>query len=183
MPLGILFYIFLEIVLYSVFISHFGFLDAVLFSIVSGALGLSIMVLQGRATLQSLQSSFSGRQLPGRQVLHRALVMLGGFLIFLPGLVSDIAGVLLILPGLRHLAVGGLSTWLKVKLAQGAFRAFGTQGFVWTSGAGFARPRRPASSQPSSFQNQEREVIEVEPLSIEVVPSPRQIRGDNRGEN
>lgn len=155
----------------TMFIDKYSFMDLLIFMAGTGALGLGIMILQGRATLAALQGNLIQGQMPTRQVLNRSLVMLGGFLLFLPGIMTDALGFVLIMPGLRHLLVFGVENWLKLKIAQGAFKAFqggqgfsfgaggpmgGGRGFVWTN----MKDVRPQTSSA------EREVIEINPTQV-----------------
>lgn len=135
MGLLIVLYPFLEIYAFYKFIEAYSFVDALLLVILSGFLGSMIIRLQGQATLGLLQTELAQGRIPKGQILHRALVMLGGFLLFLPGIISDILGVLCILPGSRHL----IAWYLKTLIQRGAFRGrFFTSGFGKGFGGSFS---------------------------------------------
>ena len=95
------------------------------------------MSLFGKALLMEAQKSFSGGMLPDSRLLHRILMFVGGFLIFLPGVLSDFVGVLLILPGFRHLAVIFVRFYLAKSIARGSFRFvnMGSRGFSFRGGS------------------------------------------------
>lgn len=118
------------------------------------------MSLFGKALLMEAQRNFSEGQVPDSKILHRVLMFLGGFLIFLPGVISDLLGVLLILPGFRHLLVIYFRIYLAKSINRGSFRFFkmGAGGFAFRGGFG--------GSQGASDSQLERDakVIDVEVL-------------------
>ena len=128
-------YPFLELYIVVKFIDHYSFSDFFFLTLSSGILGLIIMSLQGRATLAALQKSLAGGQFPKSEILHRALIMLGGLLIFFPGIVNDVFGIFLILPGFRHL----IAIFLKLKLSSAALRGsakiFNSGFYAYSSGS------------------------------------------------
>jgi UPF0716 protein FxsA len=72
------------------------------------ALGLPVgwwmMRSQGRGVMRRLSTAITERRPPAREVLDGALVLLGGFLVIVPGFISDVFGLLLILPPTRAVA-------------------------------------------------------------------------------
>ena len=89
-------YPFLEIFAIVRFTEHYSFMDYLIWTFLSGMLGLALMSFVG------LRSIFAA---PDGRIGHRLLIFVGAFLLLLPGILSDITGVLLILPGIRHLLV------------------------------------------------------------------------------
>jgi UPF0716 protein FxsA len=150
---------FVELYVFYKFIQVYSFVDALFLIFLSGLLGVLIMKMQGRATLQLFQRDIVQGQLPANQILHRALVVVGGLLLFVPGIVSDFLGLLCILPGSRHLLV----LYLKAMFAKGLLR-----GKVFVNGfgrpppgfGGFQRPMRQSSSERDA------EVVDIEPIEI-----------------
>jgi UPF0716 protein FxsA len=149
MGLFILLYPLAEILMWSSFIQNFGWGDAFLWCLLSGFVGLIIMRMQGGAALLELQTSAQQGKMPGKSAAHRLLMSLGGLLLIMPGLLSDLIGVFLILPGTRHLLVwfiykktGGV---LK-NAANGGFARGGPFGaFVFTSGGTWGQAARSNS--------------------------------------
>ena len=153
---------FAEIYLFYKFIQAYSFLDAIVSVILSGILGVFIMKLQGKATLQSFQQDIVMGKLPTTQILHRSLVVVGGLLLLVPGFLSDIFGILCILPGSRHLLVW----YLKSMFAKGLLK-----GRVFVSG--FGRPSGSGGgatgfTYTKSQHREERDaqVVDIEPLEI-----------------
>jgi UPF0716 protein FxsA len=152
MQFFLLIYPFAELYAWYKFIDSFSFLDAVALILTGGVLGILILMLQGRSVLIQTQASLASGQVPANALIHRGLVMLGGLLILVPGLLSKFAGILLVMPGFRHLAVIYLKWALSGKIANGSFRVFMSTGF------------------PGGFNTNtptEREVVDVTPSEIE----------------
>ena len=169
----IILYPFAEIYAYYKFIEAYSFLDAILFAFISGGLGSLIMTLQGKETLALLQISMIKGELPAKKILHRALVFMGGLLIFLPGIVSDITGLMLILPGTRHLILWMLQRTFVARLARGGMGVFmgsvgGANGFGFTSAFKHSfESTNPNGENPFESKSQVRDVIEVTPIQIQ----------------
>lgn len=100
-----LIYPFLEISAYYFVIQKFGFWDAFSWIFVSGFFGFLVMLIYGKKTLSVAQQAMGQSQLMTNQLIHQLCFVFGGFLIFLPGIVSDLTGVILLLPGTRHLFI------------------------------------------------------------------------------
>jgi UPF0716 protein FxsA len=155
MALLFILYPFCEVYAWYLFIERYSFFDACLLVFSAGGVGLLVMQTQGRAALQNLQLALAQGKLPATNIFHRALIMLGGLLIFIPGLLSKFAGTMLVLPGFRHLAVLYLKWYLAGKIAKGSFRVFMAGGF-------------PGFPDGSKVQDQqERDVVEVKPTQVE----------------
>jgi len=179
MGLIIFLYPIAEIMAFYYLIQATSFWDAILFVMTSGLLGAAIMWTQGRGVLIQMQVQMAQGKAPSNLILHRGLVMLGGLLIFLPGLISDAIGVLLVLPGTRHLIVW----YFKLALAKGILKkGFGGRVHVFTGnfGRGFGGKFDSAGSSdfqanPGSQQNIEREaeVVDVTPIEITHENKPR----------
>lgn len=67
-------------------------------------LGSWLVRREGWRTWRALTDALMRGQLPGREVLDAALVLAGGVLMLAPGFVSDVVGLVVILPVTRPLA-------------------------------------------------------------------------------
>jgi UPF0716 protein FxsA len=121
----------------------YGFVNVLLMMLTTGALGLGVMVLQGKSVVRDAQKSFARGQVPGNIILHRGLIFMGGFLLFLPGVMTDILGICLILPGIRHLLAVYVRVMLARGMARGSIRFFSAGGAAGFS-SGSLRPERDA---------------------------------------
>ena len=80
-----------------------GVLATVVLLLLSWPLGSWVLRSQGRAAWRRLGAAVSAGRSPGREVLDGALVLLGGVLLIVPGFISDVLGVLALLPPTRAL--------------------------------------------------------------------------------
>ncbi len=75
-------------------------------------LGASVMRRAGASWWRSLRLDQSTGQLPdGRAAASSALLFLAGLLLFLPGFISDVVGLLLLLPPVRGLLLTATTAW------------------------------------------------------------------------
>lgn len=70
--------------------------------ILASLAGITVMRRQGRNALAELQRAGRDLKDPTRPVAHGALILLGGFLLFIPGFFTDVLGILLLVPPLRR---------------------------------------------------------------------------------
>jgi UPF0716 protein FxsA len=64
-------------------------------------LGSILMRAQGRAAWRRFNEALQAGRVPAREVLDGALVMFGGLLLLTPGFITDILGLLLLIPPTR----------------------------------------------------------------------------------
>jgi len=77
--------------------------------VVTAIIGASLVRRQGFAVWSRFQSELSAGGLPGQQIAHGAMVLIGGALLLTPGYLTDAVGFLLMVPGVREVVrrVGG----------------------------------------------------------------------------
>jgi UPF0716 protein FxsA len=66
-------------------------------------IGWWTMRSQGRGVMRRLAAALAERRTPAREVVDGALVLTGGFLVMVPGFISDAIGLLLLFPPSRVL--------------------------------------------------------------------------------
>lgn len=142
MPVLIIFYPLLEF--YCLYQSSlaFGFLNVVLYIFASGFIGLFLMFVLGQSAIRSVQGDLIKGQLPGNKILHRGIMFLGALFIFFPGIITDLIGVILLLPGLRHLIV----FYFKFMMAKGLFK--GNFKFFYMGNSGIVNEREVRPFEP-----------------------------------
>lgn len=69
----------------------------------TGVAGAYLAKSEGRIILTRLKLEVSEGRMPGNQLLNGACVLIGGALLLTPGLVTDILGFSLVLPGTREI--------------------------------------------------------------------------------
>ena len=102
-------------------------------------------------TLRSLQQAVESGRMPADEATDAILVVVGGFLLILPGFLSDVVGLLLVLPFTRPLA----RRLLQVLVAQQALKV--------RAGVVGPQVRRGGGSAPGRGQVIEGEVVAEEP--------------------
>lgn len=83
--------------------SWLGVVPAIGLLIAGSAAGVLMIGAQGRRVFEQFRRAGRGEIAPGTAVADGALVAAGGFLMFVPGLVTSVAGLLLLLPPTRFL--------------------------------------------------------------------------------
>jgi UPF0716 protein FxsA len=83
-----------------------GVLPTIALLIVDSVLGSMLMRSQGRAAWRRFNAAVAEGRVPHREVLDGVLVIFGGALLLTPGFLSDILGLVLLLPPTRALVRG-----------------------------------------------------------------------------
>jgi UPF0716 protein FxsA len=102
----------------------------------SAILGSLLLRAQGRAVWRRFNNTLAERRIPHREVFDGVLVIVGGALLLTPGFVTDVVGLLLLIPPSRD-AIRGIAS----KLMLGRV-ALGGRAAYW--GYGHMRDRRSA---------------------------------------
>ena len=92
----------LEIFVFIEVGSNIGAWSTIALILLSAIAGLSLVRIQGFYTLMEVQRKISVGEPPAKDVLSGVMLALSGLLLVLPGFVSDILGLLLLLPPIRH---------------------------------------------------------------------------------
>jgi UPF0716 protein FxsA len=77
-----------------------------------GVLGAWVVRREGRRAWLDLQRAIENGQSPGRELVDSALILVGGTLMLTPGFVTDIFGLLLVLPFTRPFVRRIAQAWL-----------------------------------------------------------------------
>ena len=80
-----------------------GVLETIVLLIIGWPLGLWALRTQGGAAWRRLNLALSERRTPTREVLDGTLVLFGGLLLMIPGFITDVLGIALLLPPTRAL--------------------------------------------------------------------------------
>ena len=121
----------IEIGLFSYFAENFGFLETLFWYWGPTLLTFALMPLLSRRFRSSMNSAGSA------SALHQGLINLGLLSLALPFLTLRIVGLLLILPGFRHLLIWKLSGFIKTQMTQYQTQQAGGSGnfFYFRTGA------------------------------------------------
>jgi UPF0716 protein FxsA len=136
-----------EVVAFVAVGEHIGFGWAVLLLIGVSALGPFLVKRVGLGVLARTQDRLAQGEVPTHELLDGVVVLAGGFLVCLPGFISDAFGLLLLIGPVRHvlIRVGGRRMARRVQTVRpGRWNAIDVR--TWpTSGD---RAPDPAPSQP-----------------------------------
>jgi UPF0716 protein FxsA len=104
----------IEIALFIAIGQAIGLVPTLLGIVLTGAIGAMVLRWQGVAAVRELQVRIQRGEMPGRQIGDTMLIGLGGLLLLLPGYLTDLVGLLLLLPWTRELIYRLLTRTLKV---------------------------------------------------------------------
>ena len=80
-----------------------GWLPTLALLVIDSLLGTWLLRSQGRAVWQRFQDTMQAGRIPHREVFDGVLVIFGGAFLITPGFITDIVGVLLLLPPTRSI--------------------------------------------------------------------------------
>ena len=89
-----------------------GVLETVVLLLAVAFLGSWLVKREGLRTWAAFLGAMRERRVPAKEVADGALVILGGALLLTPGFVTDVVGLLLVLPPTRAMVRGTVSTRL-----------------------------------------------------------------------
>jgi UPF0716 protein FxsA len=85
----------------------------------AGFLGAWMVRREGRKALAQYQTAMAEGRLPEDGILSGLLILLGGILLITPGVLTDFAGLALMIPPVRRAVARRLEQRLQAKLTQG----------------------------------------------------------------
>lgn len=108
MPLLLLFIVLplAELVVFGTVSARIGGLNALLLCVLAAILGGVLIQRQGLKTLAALRESLQHNQIPLTEIFDGFCIATAGILLIIPGFITDLIGILLLLPYMRHIARG-----------------------------------------------------------------------------
>ena len=82
-----------------------GFFPALLLIIAGSALGVLVMRVAGLATVLRTRASLQRGELPAEQMFNGLVTAMGGLLLLIPGFLSDVLGLVCLLPFTRRFLI------------------------------------------------------------------------------
>lgn len=138
-----------------------GFLPTFLLVVAGSMLGVFVVRIAGVATALSARQSLARGELPAQQMLDGLMMTIGGGLLVLPGFISDVLGLLFLMPFTRRMIVGKVRNRAEAQAARQ--RAF-AENMHAANSAGPMHPGAPRS------EARRPEVIEGEVIEGEFEP-------------
>jgi UPF0716 protein FxsA len=113
-----------------------GLVPTIVLLIADALLGSMLLRQQGRAAWVRFNRALAENRLPHKEVFDGVLVIFGGALLITPGFLTDILGLILLIPPTRALVRAMASRSVRRRLAKGGGAT------MWTFGRRGAPPRR-----------------------------------------
>lgn len=98
-------YIYLEVSVLVIVANTIGVLFGLLALVATSILGICIVKSQGIRNLVHLQRKIQLGESPTREISKSVLLFAGGFLLLIPGFITDIFGALILIPPIQHLFI------------------------------------------------------------------------------
>lgn len=89
------------------------------FVIMMGIAGAALAKQQGRRVIEQWQSAMAQGRVPEEGVISGLLVLFGGLLMITPGVITDVLGLLLLVPVIRKPFAQALGNYFQHQLATG----------------------------------------------------------------
>ena len=103
---------FLEIYLLIKIGSYLGAFNTVMIVILTGFLGALLARYQGLQTMLKVRASLGLGEMPAEELLDALLILLAGIVLLTPGFLTDMAGLMILIPSTRLV----FKRWLRKKL-------------------------------------------------------------------
>ncbi len=153
-----------EIAMFILVGSQIGILPTLGLIVLTAIVGSILLRVQGLGILQKIAMETRAGRVPGRELIHGAMILVAGVLLLTPGFVTDTLGLLLFIPKLREAGWRLLRNRITIIATNqtSGFRAgggspFGASGAQWSA-------RGPRASQ--------KPVIELDDEDYSRDPSP-----------
>ena len=99
--------------------SRIGAVPTLAIVVLTGIAGAVLAKHQGLGVLRRIQTEISCGQMPGDVIFDGVMVLIGGVLLMTPGILTDIAGFLLLIPDTRELFKKYIKDWVSRKIQSG----------------------------------------------------------------
>ncbi|WP_185984179.1 FxsA family protein [Aureimonas mangrovi] len=108
-----------EIAVFIAVGSEIGVGWTLLLIVASMLVGILLVRRQSFSTLQAARAQARAGNVPAREMAHGAMIVFAGILLILPGFITDVLGLLLMVPPIRDLVWGWLSRRVVVTSVRG----------------------------------------------------------------
>lgn len=92
---------FVEIALMVSVIGHIGFVPTLGILLISASIGMAVIRHQGMSALIRSQQAMARGELPAKDIVTSGIAVLGGVLLVIPGILSDVLAIPCLIPNLR----------------------------------------------------------------------------------
>jgi UPF0716 protein FxsA len=92
--------------------SVIGAVNTILLVIITGVLGAYLAQQEGLRTLERIRSLMAQGEMPGEPLIDAVLILVAGFVLITPGILTDLFGFLILVPATR----APIRRWIKGQL-------------------------------------------------------------------
>ena len=131
-----------------------GVLPTIALLILDSFLGAALLRSQGRAAWARFNDALARGRIPAREVFDGAMVILGGAFLITPGFITDVIGILLLIPPSRAIFRGLVARMARRRAV------FRVQTARWGFGAGRDPRYRDGRPGPYDYEGSAREVTD-----------------------
>lgn len=96
--------------------------------LITGALGAWFARLEGARVIQRWQEAIARHEMPKEGVIDGFLIFVGGLLLITPGILTDIAGLCMVVPPTRRIIARYVRAWFERQIAEGRVQVY-TSGY------------------------------------------------------
>jgi UPF0716 protein FxsA len=128
--------------------TRFGFEEVVLLVVLTALLGGLLVRAEGRRKLRGIRNSIAEGDLPADELLDGGLLIVAGAGLLAPGILTDVLGLLLVVPLTRVPIRWGLKRWVVVPMLDERTDGFASGGVY---PGGFPEPEGSTSVDPEDF--------------------------------
>jgi len=101
-----------DMLLLVVLTGYIGWVAVVLLVVLTALVGTLLVRAEGRHTLRRIQQRIARGEVPTKELLDGALLLVSGVLLLTPGLVTDAIGFLLVVPLTRYPIRAAVQKWV-----------------------------------------------------------------------
>lgn len=138
-----------------------GFGPTLLLVIGTGAAGAWLARREGLRAWLAVRDELQGGALPGESLVHALLILAAGVVLITPGVITDIAGILLLIPPVRGRLIARVRNWLGRQVERGTIQVISGSGggFSGLYGNFGARPGTGGPGRRGGQRTSRREII------------------------
>jgi UPF0716 protein FxsA len=96
-----------------------GTLEVIFLTIVTGIIGAALAKSQGLSVLRKMQQEMAEGRIPASNLMDGVMILIGGILLLTPGVLTDLFGLVLLIPWTRVLMKKMLMKWMTFKIQKG----------------------------------------------------------------
>jgi UPF0716 protein FxsA len=136
-----------------------GFWPTIALVVFTGLTGAWLARMQGLRTILKMRASLARGRLPGEAIMDGMAVLAGGALLLTPGILTDLVGFGLLIPGTRRVIQKSILARLERRIEEGAIQVAVQGGEIWT------RPPDPMSAAQMSPDSASADSMSSDPMS------------------